>query len=78
MTTKCVWSLPTGIRSAVDFEARRRGTTPSRLVVEFFAERFPSWVAEALDRTIWANLDDPQPKPGLAVVPDRPQDNEVT
>ena len=76
MTTKCVWSLPTGVRSAVDLEARRRGTTPSRLVAEFFAERFPGWVAEALGRTIRANLDDPQVKPArLAVLP---QDNKAS
>jgi hypothetical protein len=55
MTTKCVWSLPTGVRSAVDFEARRRGTTPSRLVSEFFAERFPDYVADAIRCTIELN-----------------------
>jgi hypothetical protein len=61
MTTKCVWSLPTGVRSAVDFEALRRGTTPSRVVSEFFTERFPEYVADAIRRTIELNAK-PEPQ----------------
>jgi hypothetical protein len=61
-TTKCLWSLPAGVRSAVDNEARRRGTTPSRLVSEFFSERFPDYVAESIRQTIRVHLDELGPK----------------
>jgi len=81
-TTRCLWSLPTGVRAAVIAEADRRGTTPSRLVAQFFTEAFPGWVADALHHqfafnarspyidSARAELDEVDPRP-TAEVPSR-------
>jgi hypothetical protein len=82
---RCLWTLPAGVRSAVTAEASRRDMTASEVVADFFVERFPGYVADAIRRTIAANLHspepreiDPEPKPRkIALVHAEPEDAEV-
>jgi len=46
--TPCTWFLPAGIRSAIDAEASRRSTTPSRVVEALLLRYLPEFVAESI------------------------------
>jgi hypothetical protein len=43
-----MWSLPVGIRSAIDAEARRRGMRPSQIAEAVFARYLPTFIADSL------------------------------
>jgi len=61
-------------RGGAIFAPRRRGTTPSRLMAEFFRRYLPDFIAESVRNTIEINLDEPEPEAGrLALIPDEPE-----
>ena len=49
MRTTVTWSLPAGMRSAVDAEAARRGVPPSKVVEDLIRHYLPRLVSEALE-----------------------------
>ncbi len=50
--TPVTWSLPHGIRSAIDAEAARRDSTPSRVVEAFFLTYLPTFIAESVTASL--------------------------
>ncbi len=62
--TTVTWRLPSGMRSAIDAEASRRGVTPSRVVEDLFARYLPTFVAEALADALRVEERERPPTPG--------------
>jgi hypothetical protein len=50
--TKCTWTLPAGIRSAISAEADRRDVTPSAVVEQFFLTYLPEFIQMSVAETI--------------------------
>jgi hypothetical protein len=51
------WRVPAGIRSAIDAEASRSGTTPSAVASELLVTVLPDWIAGRIRDQINSNLD---------------------
>jgi len=62
--TTCTWALPVGVRSIIEDEARRRATTPSRVVEALLQRYLAAFVAESITETL-AEPHEPEP-PGAA------------
>jgi hypothetical protein len=65
--TTCTWALPVGVRSIIEDEARRRATTPSRVVEALLQRYLPAFVAESITETLAEPRD-----------PELPMDTAVT
>lgn len=67
---RVTWELPPAIRNAVVAEARRRDTTPSRVVREFFEQRWNEFKARSWNRSFDTPPTVPLPRYYLAVDPE--------
>lgn len=55
---RVLYSVPEGVREAIEAEAKRLGTIPSRVASEFFAAKLPEFIAESVAATIRQSVAD--------------------
>jgi hypothetical protein len=55
--TRVLYSVPVTVRRAIEAEAARVDSTPSRVVSEFFAEKLPDFLRDSIASTFQKDAD---------------------